>query len=77
MSTDAGITVSIDPVLQNINFTIQDALDSDSNINANDLNPAKHDSFQTSTDERITISINPLSRNAIFSIRDSLEPHST
>jgi hypothetical protein len=72
-STDAGIMISIKPVLRNVDSSIRDNLDPDSNrTEESDLHPEKHRSSKNSTDEGIMVSTKRVSRNALFSIRDMI-----
>jgi hypothetical protein len=66
ISTDAGISISINPAKLNAHFSIRDNLDPDTNVNeVSDPHRRKQYSLNISTDEGITISINPLFSNAI------------
>jgi hypothetical protein len=62
ISTDAGITISINPLRLNTCFSIRDNLDHDSNVSeVSDSHRAKQPSPKTSTDAGTTISTKPLS----------------
>jgi hypothetical protein len=76
-STDAGITISSNPVWQNACSSIRDNFDPDSNVSeVSDPHRRKQHSPMNSTDAGITISSNPVSENARFSIRDNFDPDS-
>jgi hypothetical protein len=61
ISTDAGISISINPAPRNAYFSSRDNLDHDSNITeVSDTHPRKQHSHTISTDAGITISINPV-----------------
>jgi hypothetical protein len=77
ISTDEGITISINSVPANARFSIRDNLDSDSNLTSeSELHFEKQSSPHISIDERITISSNPVPENVCFSIRANFDPDS-
>jgi hypothetical protein len=77
ISTDAGITISINPVSENAPSSSRDNLEPDSMISdVSDPQHAKQPSPNISIVARITISISPVSENACFSSRDNLDPDS-
>jgi hypothetical protein len=77
ISTDARITLSINPVGVTVVLSLCGQLDPDSNVSeVSDPHRRKQDLREIYTDAGITISINPVSPNVHLSIRDNLDPDS-
>jgi hypothetical protein len=76
-SSDAGITILINPLSDNACHPIRGNLDSDSNVSeVSDPHPSEQPSLKISTDAGIPISINSVTANVCFSIRNKFDPDS-